>query len=203
MLMAQGHGGRVGRGRARRIDWRRMLHEPAARRILAAACVAAVVVLLRLVVDVPAEAEAATSTASPVISGVAYTVDGDTLRIDGQRIRLYGIDAFEADQMCEGERGFTACGLAATRALSSMVAGHPVECEILDTDRYQRAVARCSADGVDVGDRLVREGHALAIRRYSADYVAAEESARTARAGAWAGSFDRPEQWRSRQHTAS
>lgn len=121
-----------------------------------------------------------------------HVVDGDGLEIDGLRIRLHGIDAFEYDQQCGG----SSCGAAARAALSDLVRGRDVECRPVDVDRYGRTVARCYADGQDLGAAMVRDGMALAYRRYGQDYVDEEASAQRARAGAWAGDFQNPEDWR-------
>ena len=67
-------------------------------------------------------------------------------------------------------------------------------------DRYRRPVARCAVGGVDLGGWLVENGWALAYRRYGADYVTQEETARAARRGLWAGSFVTP--WDFRAHRA-
>lgn len=47
----------------------------------------------------------------------------------------------------------------------------PVACEARDTDRYGRIVAVCSQSGIDLNAWMVEEGHALAYRQYSKDYV--------------------------------
>lgn len=132
------------------------------------------------------------------LEGVGRVIDGDTLDIGDVRVRLHGLDAFERSQTCDLPQGPWACGAAATAALARAADGRPLDCTVVDTDRYGRKVARCRQAGQDVGEPLVRAGLALAYRRYSTDYVAAEESARARGAGAWAGSFDRPEQWRRR-----
>lgn len=159
--------------------------------------IVAVVMILRPGAD-SAHAEAEAAPDSHRLEGVARVVDGDTLDVGTVRVRLHGIDAFEEDQMCDGPQGRWACGAAATQALRSRIEGRRVICRMLDTDRYGRKVSRCEQDGVDVSRELVAKGLALAYRRYSGDYIADETAARTKAVGAWNGSFDRPEQWRSR-----
>lgn len=145
-----------------------------------------------------ATAEAETSTGADRLDGVARVIDGDTLDVGGVRIRLHGVDAFERGQVCDLPTGGWPCGAAATTAMKSRAEGRRLVCEVRDTDRYGRKVSRCERDGVDVARALVEDGLALAYRRYSTDYVDAENAARARGAGAWAGSFDRPEQWRRR-----
>lgn len=143
----------------------------------------------------PAVAVAADSTR---LEGLGRVVDGDTLDVGAVRVRLHGIDAFERNQMCDRPGGAWACGAAATRALRGRAEGRRLVCRVLDIDRYDRKVSRCEQDGVDVARGLVAEGLALAYRRYGQAYVAEENAARRGAVGAWGGSFDRPEQWRSR-----
>ncbi len=131
-----------------------------------------------------------------VISGQARVVDGDTLAIVGQRIRLRGIDAPETRQTCRRNGRRWACGKAATRAMRRLIGRNPVRCEVSGRDRYGRAVAACFAAGRDLQQELVRQGLALAYRRYSTRYVPDEDAARAERAGLWSGEFEEPWNWR-------
>jgi endonuclease YncB( thermonuclease family) len=168
--------------------------------LVLACMVLAVALILRPGAD-PAHAEAEparTEAAADRLEGVGRVIDGDTLDVGGVRVRLHGIDAFERDQMCDRPHGQWACGAAATRSLKARAEGRELVCQVLDTDRYGRKVSRCERDGVDLARVLVSEGLALAYRRYSQEYVGEEIAAQAAYAGAWNGSFDRPEQWRRR-----
>lgn len=134
------------------------------------------------------------------ISGpVERVVDGDSLTVARQRVRLYGIDAPELHQHCRSPEGPVPCGIWAWDSLALRLAGETVSCEVRDTDRYGRAVALCRlADGRDLGELLVSEGFAVAYRRYSLDYADEEESAHAARRGLWAYEFEMPWDWRKR-----
>lgn len=134
--------------------------------------------------------------AAETLQGWARVVDGDTIEIAGRRVRLHGIDAPERDQACERDGQPYACGTEATRALGAILAGRIVRCTGRDHDRYGRIVAVCWAGGADVGEAMVRNGWAVAFRRYSHDYVAAEAAARREKRGLWAGRFATPEDWR-------
>jgi endonuclease YncB( thermonuclease family) len=161
----------------------------------AVACGAAVACILILapMAQTPAVAAGEPRTdAADVIVGSAGVVDGDGLRIGGERIRLHGVDAFERGQTC----GDQPCGRLSAEHLDRLTRGTLVRCTPLDVDRYGRTVARCEARGVDVGGAQVEAGLALAYRRYSRDYVPQEDAARRARRGAWATDFTPPEDWR-------
>ena len=131
------------------------------------------------------------------LTGIASVIDGDTIEIHGQRIRLFGVDAPEAGQFCRGADGRAwRCGVEAARALDILVNRSTVRCIPRGKDRYQRVVAVCYAQGHDLAETLTREGLAVAYRRYSLDYVDAENEARRATRGLWAGAFDMPWDWR-------
>jgi endonuclease YncB( thermonuclease family) len=108
------------------------------------------------------------------------------------------MDAPEARQTCTDAAGAEyACGATATNALKGLIGGAMVACQGLYLDRYGRTVARCTAGGEDLGGWMVRHGYALDYSRYShGAYLAAEMRARAERAGMWAGTFARPEDWR-------
>jgi endonuclease YncB( thermonuclease family) len=133
------------------------------------------------------------------VVGRASVIDGDTIDIGGRRIRLHGIDAPETGQTCRDPGGRSwPCGRSATRALEDLVDRRTVACDQRDIDRYGRIVARCRVGTIDINQRLVADGLAMAYRRYSCDYVADEEAARLARRGMWDGTFEPPWDWRAR-----
>jgi endonuclease YncB( thermonuclease family) len=137
------------------------------------------------------------------VSGHARVIDGDSLEIAGVRLRLHGIDAPERDQDCRDANGRTySCGRAAMRALADAIAGRSVTCTPVQVDQYNRDVALCTVNDDDLGEIMVRGGHALDYTRHSRGrYAAAEREARAARRGLWAGTFEPPATWR--QHNAT
>lgn len=132
-------------------------------------------------------------------TGQATVIDGDTIEIHRQRIRLSGIDAPESDQLCRGDDSLQyRCGAKAANEMDRFIAGRPVSCEQVDVDRYTRVVAFCSVADVDLGEWLVRQGFAFDWPRYSrGKYVAAEREAQRAERGVWSGSFVQPWSYRA------
>jgi endonuclease YncB( thermonuclease family) len=113
------------------------------------------------------------------LAGPAKVIDGDTIVVAGELVRLHGIDAPELDQTFWWRGQHILCGTMALAALEALTAGVKLRCEVIERDRHGRLVAKVfSPSGVDIGHRLVSAGWALAYRRYSKDYVAAENEAR-------------------------
>ena len=136
----------------------------------------------------------------PTFTGRAKVIDGDTLEINGERVRLFGIDAPESRQECQDAARLPyPCGHEATRALAATIGRRPVTCTAVDYDRYDREVAICQVDGRDLGDAMVRAGQAVDYTQHSRGrYAAAEREAQQARRGLWAGAFEFPWEWRRR-----
>lgn len=133
----------------------------------------------------------------PSVSGTPLVLDGDTLDFDGLRVRLFGIDAPERDQLCEQEDGSRySCGITSREVLVSVIDHAPVRCTRKDVDRYGRMVAVCEGRNGDLGARMVEHGDAIAYRQYSNDYVDEEASARSRHLGLWQGRFEAPWDWR-------
>ena len=131
------------------------------------------------------------------VAGPAKVVDGDTLVVAGERVRLEGIDAPELRQTCTAYGQPWACGRTSAEWLKEHLNGRQVECVGHAGDRYRRLLAVCYVGGEDQNERIVREGWALAFRRYSADYLQAELAAKRAGAGIWRGEFTPPWEWRA------
>lgn len=83
--------------------------------------------------------------------GTVTVVDGDTLKFDGVRVRIHGIDAPERKQMCIRGSVPYACGEAAASALAKLIQGHEPICNVVDQDKYRRPVAICYLGQVDIG----------------------------------------------------
>jgi micrococcal nuclease len=85
---------------------------------------------------------------------ILVVIDGDTILVDGERVRIMGLDAPEIDCHCPRE-----CRLAqeAKGALARLLAQPPV-IERHGKDRYGRTLARVTAGGRDVADSLIARG---------------------------------------------
>lgn len=128
------------------------------------------------------------------VSGRAKTIDGDSLVVGGEEIRLVGIDAPEARQMCERNGREWTCGREAARRLRGVIARRNVTCEIEDIDKHDRLLAVCSIGDVELNRWMVENGWAVAYGRYRDE----ERMAENQRRGIWQGRFERPRDWRDR-----
>jgi succinoglycan biosynthesis protein ExoI len=138
----------------------------------------------------------APSTQAEALIGRASVIDGDTIEINGERIRFNGVDAPESWQRCRGENGEEyRCGKEAAFALDEWLAkSRPTRCEFVERDRYGRFVGTCfRADGYEVNRWLVETGNALDWPRYShGAYADAQDRAKAGRLGIWRGEFTEP-----------
>jgi endonuclease YncB( thermonuclease family) len=124
--------------------------------------------------------------------------DGDSLTLGTERVRLRGIDAPEYAQNCQRNGIAYACGRKAREALVQAVGGRPVSCSGSERDRYGRLLAYCTAGKIDLNRAQVEAGWAIAYGGYEAE----EAKAKAKGAGIWAGSFERPQDWRRRHNAA-
>jgi endonuclease YncB( thermonuclease family) len=139
---------------------------------------------------------AAASARADTITGIPTVIDGGTVRIGERLVRLHGIDAPDPRQTCRRDGRDWGCGRDAAYALADIVGRHWVSCEIRER-RADFAVATCIAGPIDIAREIVRKGFALADRRVGDAYIAAEDAARTARAGLWNSTFQLPWDWRA------
>ena len=125
------------------------------------------------------------------------------MSIGRTKIRLQGIDAPEPHQLCERAGSKWACGKEAADRLSRLVTGREVRCDPTGTDQHGRVLARCFVGSTNVNRTMVATGYAVAFRHYSSEYISAEESAKFAKRGIWAGTFKMPSEFRAASRGAA
>ena len=142
------------------------------------------------------------------ISGIPKVIDGDTVHIDNYKFRLEGIDAPEMRQQCKKESfkisffiGFTfykdySCGRVSKEKLITKIDTTEIKCISSSKDRYKRYIATCYKGKTNLNQWMVRNGFAIAYRRYSKKYVPDEVFAKENKLGLWQGKFMEPEKWR-------
>ncbi|MEC7100027.1 MAG: thermonuclease family protein [Pseudomonadota bacterium] len=142
------------------------------------------------------------------IIGLPRIVDGDTIHIGKNKFRLEGIDAPEIRQKCKKESvkisatiGVAfhkdySCGKVSKEKLISKINRSEIKCIFTTKDRYKRYIATCYKEKTNLNQWMVRNGYAIAYRRYSKKYVPDEDFAKENRLGLWQGKFMNPEKWR-------
>ncbi|MFC0407798.1 thermonuclease family protein [Roseomonas elaeocarpi] len=126
-----------------------------------------------------------------------HVVDGDTLRLGDQVVRLDGVQAPPRGETCVDAAGRSFdCGAAAAEKLASLVAHHAVDCQLHGSDAFSRSLGICRSAETEVNAQLVAEGWALASGE---TLLAKEDQARSRRLGLWASGVVPPAEWQERR----
>ena len=123
-------------------------------------------------------------------------IDGDTIHLNGEKIRFTGIDTPELKQTCINQGIIDPCGVTAKEILIDKIANYKVECISEGKDQYKRTLAECFVNNESLSSYLVRSGYAFAYRRYSKKFVQDEDYARINTIGMWSMKFDYPWDYR-------
>ena len=141
-----------------------------------------------------------------IILGKAKVIDGDTIKINKKKIRLFGIDAPEKEQICKKkyisififnfQKNYK-CGEKSTNALVKKLKDKEVKCICQkNKDRYKRYIGTCYVKNSDINAWLVKNGYAISYKKYSKKYISQEQYAKENKLGLWEGTFMEPEKWR-------
>jgi endonuclease YncB( thermonuclease family) len=125
-------------------------------------------------------------------------IDGDTIHIEGEKIRFSGIDTPELKQTCITNKKVIFCGMEAKNLLANIINNRDVNCISEGKDQYKRTLAECFVGNLSISRYLVREGYAFAYRRYSKKFVKDEEFAKENNKGMWSMSFEYPWEYRKK-----
>ena len=126
------------------------------------------------------------------IFGIPKIVDGDTIHIGKNKIRLHAIDAPETKQKCIKNKIEWDCGLQSTKFLKKLVGNNKIECITNGRDKYNRYIGVCYKNNIDLNSKMVVNGWAIAYRYYSLDYIKEEKIAKSKKIGIWSGEFEEP-----------
>ena len=96
------------------------------------------------------------------VVGHAEVLDGITLQVGQSTVRLYGLKAPGAEQVCQLDGKDVPCGAEAKAALEKLLGGSEVKCTTKGTDNKKRTLATCKADGIDLNKGMVESGWAKA-----------------------------------------
>ena len=119
-------------------------------------------------------------------------VDGDTIVLNGEKIRFSGIDTPELKQTCMSGDQKVFCGMFARMLLVKKIGNEMPECIREGKDAYKRTLAECFINGESLSAFLVRSGYAFAYRKYSDKFIKEEEFAKENKLGMWSMKFEYP-----------
>ena len=125
-------------------------------------------------------------------------IDGDTIELNGEKIRFSGIDTPELKQTCYRNSEVILCGVQARKLLIEKIGKNDVKCTKEGKDQYKRTLAECFVKDLSLSSFLVREGYAFAYRKYSKKFVNDEDYARKNNLGMWSMRFEYPWDWRKK-----
>jgi endonuclease YncB( thermonuclease family) len=125
-------------------------------------------------------------------AGSLRVVDGDTIVLNGEKIRFSGIDTPELKQTCIENNQEVGCGMSAKMLLVKKIGDNTPECISEGKDVYKRTLAECFVNGESLSSFLVRSGYAFAYRKYSKKFIKDEDFAKANKLGMWAMTFQYP-----------
>ena len=135
-------------------------------------------------------------TINDIKSQELKVVDGDTIHLNGEKIRFTGVDTPELKQTCLKEGIKDSCGVTAKQILIDKIGNNNVKCISQGKDQYKRTLAECFVNNESLSSYLVRSGYAFAYRVYSKKFVPDEDYARINKLGMWSMEFDYPWDYR-------
>lgn len=138
------------------------------------------------------------TAASESVTGPVRVIEGDLLQVGNRVVRLYGIDAPEMKQTCEGETRVYPCGAIARTGLMDLTAGvRSVTCTPRGTTFEGVMIARCTdPQGFDLSQQMLYTGWALALPDAENFMHEIQKKAQIAKRGLWKGKVERPWRWR-------
>ena len=119
-------------------------------------------------------------------------LDGDTIVLNGEKIRFVGIDTPELKQTCLKDNEEVKCGMHAKMLLIKKIGNNITICIGKKKDFYKRTLAECFVNGESLSKFLVRKGYAFAYRKYSKKFIKDEDFAKINKLGMWSMTFQYP-----------
>ena len=135
-----------------------------------------------------------------IFTGRAFIIDGDTLTINGTKIRLVGVDAPEISQKCKINKHVENCGEIVKLRLVQATDSKDIICYSHGRDLYGRVLGECYVEDININKWLLREG--LAVYYYNKDfkgYKILETLAKQEKVGLWVYEFQNPKEYRKQQ----
>lgn len=132
-------------------------------------------------------------------SGIAKVTDGDSIEVDGKKIRLMGIDAPEYSQNCfDADYEEYACGKMSKNFLTNLAHNKEVKCYYQKFDKYRRYLSQCYVGDKMINQEILRNGMGVTYTFGPEDLemTRLEAEAQKQKLGIWQGAFQLPKDYR-------
>lgn len=132
-------------------------------------------------------------------SGKTSVIDGDSIKVGGKEVRLFGLDAPEYNQNCFDEKNKEyACGQVSRDFLAELAQKKEVKCMYAEKDKYDRFLGKCFVGEISINEELVKNGMAVIYNFTESDEKMdeLEEAAKKQKLGIWRGAFQLPKEYR-------
>ena len=140
-----------------------------------------------------------------ILSKNIKIIDGDTIKLDGIKIRFSGIDAPESyykgySQKCFIKKKEVNCGQLSKDFLINLVGSNIVSCKLeKKPDQYNRKLGECFLQNQSISRILVKNGYAFDYSKYSKrKYAEDQKYAKSKKLGLWDMEFEFPWDFRAR-----
>jgi endonuclease YncB( thermonuclease family) len=134
-------------------------------------------------------------------SGNTFVIDGDSLKVGGKEVRLFGLDAPEYSQKCldQKEKEYE-CGKISQQFLINLAGGKQVVCYYAERDKYNRYLGKCFVDKISINEEIVKNGMAVIYNFTESDpkMDKLESLAKEKKLGIWKGPFELPKNYRKK-----
>jgi len=131
--------------------------------------------------------------------GKSFVIDGDSIRVDENEVRLLEIDAPEYKQTCfDANNQEYSCGKISKSFLINFINKKDVCCFYNKKDRYDRFLGKCFIAEKSINEEILKNGMAIIYDIKSVDerIIKIEEEARKNKRGIWVGAFQIPKEYR-------
>jgi endonuclease YncB( thermonuclease family) len=133
------------------------------------------------------------------LSGKAFAIDGDSLKVGDKEVRLFGLDAPEYSQTCfDSKKQEYPCGQISREFLIKLVGKKEVKCLYAQMDKYNRFLSKCFIDKVSINEEIVKNGMAVIYNFAESEEKMniLEAEAKKQKIGIWRGAFQLPKEYR-------
>ena len=140
----------------------------------------------------------------PTSIGSGSALEGDLVSINGNAVKLWGIDAPDLGQTCFSKFGQSFdCALASKNALATYIGQSQITCYIRGKNSHGQQIGTCGVGGADLAALMIRDGYAMSFRGLNVHYDRLQAFAQARKRGLWDGRFEAPWIWRSKQISSS